>query len=137
MSNLRDLMKAFTIIVTILFLLVVAGVKENQFDNLTFDEGVKAAFFALASAASLIIIWIPQSKSRAGKDVHWVARLVPALSAGLAAWFWLSKETGGNPMPYVIEVSILFGMLLAAIVVSHLAIFIIIVLRNWIARRNI
>ena len=137
MRSLKDSVKPLAIVVTAIFLLLVATVKKDQVDGLTFDDGVKAAFFALASAASLTITWIPLSEGRAGKDAHTAARLVPVLSAGLAAWFWLSNETSGNPMPYVSSLAALFGALLAALGVPLFAVFTLGALRDRMAQRNI
>ena len=61
-----------------------------------YDDGAKAASFALVAAMMLAIERMPTGKSGLSKFVGLSALAVMAAAGFLAAWYWLKDETG-NP----------------------------------------
>ena len=70
--------------------------------SLEFDDGIRAALFALAAAMILFVVHLPTC-SRGMTPEKWINvgfSVVGAAAALLAAWFWLSDETvkGGGKL---------------------------------------
>ena len=119
----------FKVILTLLgavFLFAISVSDPGNFITLTgeaaeiYDDGVKAASFALLAAMAIAIQRIPTGENREDK---WVDRSVWALMvvAGfLAAWYWLKDETG-NPRPYLEEILIVGAVIALTVVAPMLA----------------
>ena len=88
---------------------------ESQSD---YDDGAKAASFALVAALAIAIQRIRTDEDQTGKYIDLVIWILGTSAAFLAAWYWLSDETGGNPRPYLEEVLIIGGIVVVAGLVS-------------------
>lgn len=72
--------------------------------GLNFNDGIKAPFFALASAATLFVSLLPKNPRDVNDIVaEFLIRVVGASTACLAGWFWLSGAVNGDALRYVIE----------------------------------
>ena len=75
---------------------------ESYMIGLDFDHGIKAPFFALASAATLFIGMIPKNlKDYTDLFVDVLIRLVGAGTACLAGWHWFVGAVEGDADPYL------------------------------------
>ena len=83
-----------------------------------YDDGSKAASFALVAALAIAVQRIPIDEDQTSKYIDLVIWILGTSAAFLAAWYWLSDETGGNPRPYLEEVLIIGGIVVVAGLVS-------------------
>ena len=121
--------KFFSFIVVLVVVLSVATVdtdvvhetawfaSEEELETLEVTSGGRAAFSALAAAVTLLVNLIPvRSDAHLARQVNILVQFLGAGAAALAGWYWLSAETGDNPMPYILPMVIL-GVLVGAIMV--------------------
>ena len=120
----------FKVILTLLGAVFLSAISATDPANLIrftgragpdYDDGAKAASFALIAAMAIAIQRISTGESREDK---WVDRLSWALTASaafLAAWFWLKDETGSNPLPYLEEILIVGGVIVLTVVIPMVA----------------
>ena len=83
-----------------------------------YDDGARAASFALVAALAIAIQRIPTDEVQWHKHLDFLIWLLGTSAAFLAAWWWLSDETNGNPKPYLEEVLIIGGVIAVAGLVS-------------------
>ena len=102
------------------------------------DVGVKAAAFAIAAAVSLFIpffrtTWLPNpAPDPSSQIVDNLARLVGAIAALLAGWYWLDSSIAGAMAPFLAPLTIAVSLL----TVAALAAPVISAFREWIRNRD-
>ena len=90
---------------------------EDELEALEVTSGIRAAFSALAAAATLLVNLIPaRPDERMAGQINFLGHFLGAAAAALAGWYWLSAETGDNPTPYIIPMVIL-GVVVGAIMI--------------------
>ena len=85
-----------------------------------YDDGAKAASFALVAAMMIAVHRMPVGDRPESKLTDLVSWIVMAAAGFMAAWSWLKDETG-NPWPYLEEILVVGGVLILAVVVPMLA----------------
>lgn len=84
---------------------------------LEYEPGVKAAIFALTSAALFIVSWIRTDDALLGVVADWFNRLASAITAVLTGWYWLVSATPDKPAEHLAFVTILTIIVVASVVV--------------------
>ena len=105
--------KFLTVMMIFLYVLILLVI-----DPETFDAAIKAPFFALCSAATLFIGMIPKKPGDPDAKLDVMVRIVGAISACLAAWFWLLGETQGDTSTYLLLLSPIFALYGLAIILG-------------------
>ncbi len=85
--------------------------------DVRYDDGAKAASFALIAALAIAVQRMPTGKSRDEKSINLVVWVLAATSAFLAAWYWLADETDGDPWPYLEEILVIGGLVVLTVVI--------------------
>ena len=85
-----------------------------------YDDGAKAASFALIAAMAMAVQRLHTGENREDKLVDLAAWAVMAGAGFLAAWYWLKDETG-DPQPYLEEILIAGGFIVVLMVVPMFA----------------
>ena len=114
--------KCFMVIAVVLFSVVLVNIEQTVF-AVDLTDGIKAPFFALASASTLFMGMIPTNQ----RDVNDVVadvliRLAGAGTACLAAWHWLLGEVEGDASPYLLELMplmLIIGIIVLMPFLSH------------------
>ena len=83
-----------------------------------YDDGAKAAGCALMAAMAFAIHRIPTRVGPWDDYLEWLTWILVTFATFMAAWWWLSDETGGNPRPYLEEILIVAGVITVAGVLS-------------------
>ena len=76
-----------------------------------YDDGAKAAGCALIAAMAFAIHRIPTKVGAWGQYLQRLTWILVTFATFMAAWWWLSDETGGNPRPYLEEILIVAGVI--------------------------
>ena len=84
-----------------------------------YDDGAKAASFALIAAMAIAVQRLHTGQNREDKLVDLAAWGVMAAAGFLAAWYWLKDETG-DPKPYLEEILFAGGVIVLLVVVPAL-----------------
>ena len=81
-----------TLIITV-FMLAISQLSGEPFPfrgaELTYEAGVKASLFALASGALFVVSWLPEKRGSAALLARWINRVVLAGTFFLTGWYWL------------------------------------------------
>ena len=94
---------------------------DDELDTLKVTSGVRAAFYAMAAAVTLLVSLIPTRDGGLGAAIlNFFVQLLGAWAAFFAGWYWLSSETDDNPLPYILPMVILGVITGAAIIVMAL-----------------
>ena len=83
-----------------------------------YDDGARAASFALIAAMAIAVSRIPAGETAADKAIEWSVWILMAFATFMAAWWWLADETNGNPQVYLEEMLFVAGALVIAGVAS-------------------
>ena len=83
-----------------------------------YDDGAKAAGFALITAMAFAIHRIPTKVGAWDQYLEWITWILVTFATFMTAWWWLSDETGGNPRPYLEEILIVAGVIAVTGLVS-------------------
>ena len=107
---------------------------------LTYNPNVKAALFALASAALLAISWLPTGQTQLGDAALWFNRVTTMITANLTGWYWLvGSTTHGDPQKHLVFVIILSSIIVVGIVIyAYVALFgfaLLTVIFRWLRRK--
>ena len=76
-----------------------------------YDDGAKAAGCALIAAMVFAIHRIPTRVGHRDEYLELLIWILVTSATFMAAWWWLSDETGGNPRPYLEEILIVAGVI--------------------------
>ncbi len=87
--------------------------------SLDYKPGVKAAIFALTSAALFIVSWIQTNPTILGRAANWLNRLASGITALLTGWYWLASEARETS-----EEHLGFALILTAIILSGVVVII-------------
>ena len=79
---------------------------ESQSD---YDDGARAAGFALIAAMAIVIQRIPGQETSTGKAIDLLLGIAATFTTFMAAWWWLADETNGNPHLYLEEILVVPG----------------------------
>ena len=103
-SNFYSMMAFWKLLFTAaVFLCTIFVWKLDSYGGgLEFHSGIKAALFALSGAAVLIIGLVPEPESEQGNKLfavfcNLILRMVGCYAACSSAWFWIDRETNGQP----------------------------------------
>ena len=109
---------------------------ESYMIGLDFDHGIKAPFFALASAATLFIGMIPKNpQDYTDLFVDVLIRLVGAGTACLAGWHWFVGEVEGDSDPYLRALMPVF-VIVGGLVVIPFVVYVIMSIKDAISSRK-
>ena len=85
-----------------------------------YDDGAKAASFALVAAMAIAVQRLHTGDNREDKLVDLATWAVMAAAGFMAAWYWLKDETG-DPLPYLEEILIVGFVIVVFVVVPIFA----------------
>ena len=79
-----------------------------------YTDGIRASLYALSAAVLLFTSIIPENSEddRVARVVESTVRLLSALIALGAGWYWFSAEAGANRGDYIVQVIVVASALL-------------------------